>query len=360
MSYQTQKVQIKDRVEVTFVVNQYGAVAFQTPGAESPTVKYGTIIGVDDFGVNLKVRLDNTPNKLPFHIPLSIITSIDQNAVTDTETWGSSVGFFVRAGEPVDTIGKNGNVWFDTISPNRVYYKENNHWVYKCSLKGETGLQGVPGVTSQRSFIDTIGLQISYVYTDIDEMVRDYHEVQTQYAVGVYKDPGMKHQFGDIVCYIDQDTLRYEVFLSTPLTELPRATDKIPHQMLNPHVRIIEDCGLLYFGTLNEACGLVRGLAGKDGPTPYIDHETNRWFIGGNDTGVCAVGLQGPQGIPGTSGRDGKDGVDGRPGHQGIPGKNGDSMYYNPVEDKFYIGKTDVTAAMESLVERVIRKLHTT
>lgn len=360
MSYQTQKVQIKDRVEVTFVVNQYGAVSFQPPGAERPSVKYGTIIGIDDFGLNLKIRLDNSPNKLPFHIPLAAITSIDQNTAADTETWGESVGFFVRTGEPVDTIGKNGNVWFDIISPNRVYYKENNHWVYKCSLKGEIGHQGVPGRTSQLAFVDNIGLQISYVYTNIDEMIRDYHEAQMRYAVGVFKDPGMKHKFGDIVCYIDQDTLQYELFLSTPLNELPKIADHISHETLSPHVHIIEECGLMYFGALNETPGLIRGLAGKDGLIPYIHPESDHWFVGGNDTGVCAVGRQGPQGIPGTSGRDGKDGVDGKPGPQGIPGKNGDSMYYNPVDDKFYIGSTDVTKPMEDLVERVLRRIQST
>ena len=60
----------------------------------------------------------------------------------------------------------------------------------------------------------------------------------------------------------------------------------------------------------------IQGLKGSDGLTPFIG-ENGNWWIGENDTGVCATGRDGRDGI------DGKDGAAGTPGENGAPGNNG-------------------------------------
>lgn len=67
------------------------------------------------------------------------------------------------------------------------------------------------------------------------------------------------------------------------------------------------------------------GLAGKngvDGLTPSI--QNGYWYIGNENTGVNARGLQGPQGIQGPQGPQGPQGETGEQGPQGEPGVVGE------------------------------------
>ena len=64
------------------------------------------------------------------------------------------------------------------------------------------------------------------------------------------------------------------------------------------------------------------GADGKDGLTPYIG-ENGNWWIGDEDTGVKAEGVDGEDGKDGINGTDGKDGQDGKDGTNGTDGKDG-------------------------------------
>lgn len=59
-----------------------------------------------------------------------------------------------------------------------------------------------------------------------------------------------------------------------------------------------------------KADGSFRGEDGKDGLTPYIGENKN-WWIGENDTGIKAEGIDGKNGKDGADGLDGVDGIDG-------------------------------------------------
>lgn len=65
----------------------------------------------------------------------------------------------------------------------------------------------------------------------------------------------------------------------------------------------------------------VDGQDGKNGITPHIGTNGN-WFIGDDDTGVKA------HGIDGTNGKDGQDGAPGKKGETGEQGPKGDAFTY--------------------------------
>lgn len=96
------------------------------------------------------------------------------------------------------------------------------------------------------------------------------------------------------------------------------------------------------------------GSPGKDGLTPRIG-ANNNWFIGDNDTGVCAVGKDGESGQNGNDGYtpvkdvdyfDGKDGKDGSDGKDGKDGADG----YTPVKGTDYWTDADKQEMINAVI----------
>lgn len=71
-----------------------------------------------------------------------------------------------------------------------------------------------------------------------------------------------------------------------------------------------------------------KGDPGNDGITPNIGDNGN-WWVGNQDTGIRA------QGIDGENGKDGQDGVDGQDGKNGSDGIDGKSAYEIAVDNGF-------------------------
>ena len=66
--------------------------------------------------------------------------------------------------------------------------------------------------------------------------------------------------------------------------------------------------GSLIIGASGCVLGTIGMVSKADPVVPYIG-ENNNWWIGDQDTGVCAVGKDGQNGIDGKDGQNGKDGI---------------------------------------------------
>lgn len=331
----TQHILINEgKTAVTIVTKTEGVVTFlpPAPSGATPVTIHGIVAGVDSFGMNLSFIRDDTD--VPFLIPLRYIVSIDQGLDTDNNLTSqeSNGSFFVRSGSPSDMFGLDGSIWFDTNSPNNVYYKQNGHWTFRCSLKGEPGIQGAPGKAADRMLHETVQalpLMISKVY---------YKES------AMFQDCDNRHvKPGEILCFYNPDEFTANLYFYTGYLYVADPPTKLDRY------------GLISLGTIRPTDTMfIHGRPGTDGETPYIDQTTNRWMIAGKDLGVSAIGPQGPRGLQGPVGKDGERGPAGPAGPQGKPG---DSLYYHPITKRFMVGAIDITNQLTDFVTEVVDKV---
>lgn len=334
----TQRILINyGKSEAVIIPKMEGRVTFIPNGIPNtePTTVRGIVMGVDGFGMNLSFMRERTTT--PILIPLGYITAVEQELDNgeDVVSQGSDGKFFVRAGEPTDLIGLDGSIWFDTNSPNNVYYKQNGHWTLRCSLKGEQGIQGVPGKDASR-----LGLA-QYPILDIKEVF--YNKEVMFRACSI---TACKISAGEMVALYDADESKATVYLYTGYVNV--GTD----------VSEFERNGLMYVCTISGVDAYyIKGQPGIDGDTPYIDQRTGHWMIAGNDLGVEAVGKRGPRGFDGPPGKDGKQGERGPTGPIGPTGKPGDSLYYHPIYKRFMVGSNDVTDPLVQLIKDIVEDM---
>lgn len=185
-------------------------------------------------------------------------------------------------GDPSVNLGKNGDAYIDLDSWN-FYVKTNNTWIHVGNIKGNQGNNGVDG---------------SAVLTGKNEP-----------SVGIGKN-------GD--SYIDLSTWNYYVKENDAwvLKGNIKGSDgqdgngivsiKLTNTSANVDTYTITfDNGKTTTFTVTNGVNGEQGIQGKpgeDGHTPVITiGENGNWYIDGDDTGILAEGLQGPQGEDGLS-----------------------------------------------------------
>lgn len=185
-------------------------------------------------------------------------------------------------GEPSVNLGKNGDSYIDLDTWN-FYVRTNNTWIHVGNIKGNQGNNGVDGSTVLTGKNEpSIGLgKNGDSYIDLSTWNYYVKENGTWVLKGNIK--GSDGQDGNGI-------------VSIKLTNTSANVDTYT---------ITFDNGKTTTFTVTNGVNGEQGIQGKpgeDGHTPVITiGENGNWYIDGDDTGILAEGMQGPQGEDGLS-----------------------------------------------------------
>lgn len=185
-------------------------------------------------------------------------------------------------GEPSVNLGKNGDSYIDLDTWN-FYVRTNNTWIHVGNIKGNQGNNGADGtaiLTGKNEPSVGIGKNgDSY----IDLSTWNYYVKENDAWVLKGNIKGSDGQDGNGI-------------VSIKLTNTSANVDTYT---------ITFDNGKTTTFTVTNGVNGEQGIQGKpgeDGHTPVITiGENGNWYIDGDDTGILAEGLQGPQGEDGLS-----------------------------------------------------------
>lgn len=185
-------------------------------------------------------------------------------------------------GDPSVNLGKNGDAYIDLDSWN-FYVKTNNTWIHVGNIKGNQGNNGVDGsavLTGKNEPSAGLGKN-GDSYIDLSTWNYYVKENGTWVLKGNIK--GSDGQDGNGI-------------VSIKLTNTSANVDTYT---------ITFDNGKTTTFTVTNGVNGEQGIQGKpgeDGHTPVITiGENGNWYIDGDDTGILAEGIQGPQGEDGLS-----------------------------------------------------------
>lgn len=185
-------------------------------------------------------------------------------------------------GDPSVNLGKNGDAYIDLDSWN-FYVKTNNTWIHVGNIKGNQGNNGVDGsavLTGKNEPSAGLGKN-GDSYIDLSTWNYYVKENGTWVLKGNIK--GSDGQDGNGI-------------VSIKLTNTSANVDTYT---------ITFDNGKTTTFTVTNGVNGEQGIQGKpgeDGHTPVITiGENGNWYIDGDDTGILAEGMQGPQGEDGLS-----------------------------------------------------------
>lgn len=185
-------------------------------------------------------------------------------------------------GEPSVNLGKNGDAYIDLDTWN-FYVRTNNTWIHVGNIKGNQGNNGVDGsavLTGKNEPSAGLGKNgDSY----IDLSTWNYYVKENDDWVLKGNIKGSDGQDGNGI-------------VSIKLTNTSANVDTYT---------ITFDNGKTTTFTVTNGVNGEQGIQGKpgeDGHTPVITiGENGNWYIDGDDTGILAEGMQGPQGEDGLS-----------------------------------------------------------
>lgn len=185
-------------------------------------------------------------------------------------------------GEPSVNLGKNGDSYIDLDTWN-FYVRTNNTWIHVGNIKGNQGNNGVDGsavLTGKNE--PSIGLgKNGDSYIDLSTWNYYVKENGTWVLKGNIK--GSNGQDGNGIVSIKLTNTSANVDTYTITFDNGKTTT---------------------FTVTNGVNGEqgIQGEPGEDGHTPVITiGENGNWYIDGDDTGILAEGIQGPQGEDGLS-----------------------------------------------------------
>ena len=185
-------------------------------------------------------------------------------------------------GEPSVNLGKNGDAYIDLDTWN-FYVRTNNTWIHVGNIKGNQGNNGVDGsavLTGKNEPSAGLGKN-GDSYIDLSTWNYYVKENGTWVLKGNIK--GSDGQDGNGI-------------VSIKLTNTSANVDTYT---------ITFDNGKTTTFTVTNGVNGEQGIQGKpgeDGHTPVITiGENGNWYIDGDDTGILAEGMQGPQGEDGLS-----------------------------------------------------------
>lgn len=185
-------------------------------------------------------------------------------------------------GDPSVNLGKNGDAYIDLDSWN-FYVKTNNTWIHVGNIKGNQGNNGVDGsavLTGKNEPSVGIGKN-GDSYIDLSTWNYYVKENGTWVLKGNIK--GSDGQDGNGIVSIKLTNTSANVDTYTITFDNGKTTT---------------------FTVTNGVNGEqgIQGEPGEDGHTPVITiGENGNWYIDGDDTGILAEGIQGPQGEDGLS-----------------------------------------------------------
>lgn len=185
-------------------------------------------------------------------------------------------------GEPSVNLGKNGDSYIDLDTWN-FYVRTNNTWIHVGNIKGNQGNNGVDGSTVLTGKNEpSIGLgKNGDSYIDLSTWNYYVKENGTWVLKGNIK--GSDGQDGNGIVSIKLTNTSANVDTYTITFDNGKTTT---------------------FTVTNGVNGEqgIQGEPGEDGHTPVITiGENGNWYIDGDDTGILAEGIQGPQGEDGLS-----------------------------------------------------------
>ena len=185
-------------------------------------------------------------------------------------------------GEPSVNIGKNGDSYIDLDTWN-FYVRTNNTWIHVGNIKGNQGNNGVDGAAVLSGKNEpSIGLgKNGDSYIDLSTWNYYVKENGTWVLKGNIK--GSDGQDGNGIVSIKLTNTSANVDTYTITFDNGKKTT---------------------FTVTNGVNGEqgIQGEPGEDGHTPIITiGENGNWYIDGDDTGILAEGIQGPQGEDGLS-----------------------------------------------------------
>ena len=185
-------------------------------------------------------------------------------------------------GDPSVNLGKNGDAYIDLDSWN-FYVKTNNTWIHVGNIKGNQGNNGVDGsavLTGKNEPSAGLGKN-GDSYIDLSTWNYYVKENGTWVLKGNIK--GSDGQDGNGIVSIKLTNTSANVDTYTITFDNGKTTT---------------------FTVTNGVNGEqgIQGEPGEDGHTPVITiGENGNWYIDGDDTGILAEGIQGPQGEDGLS-----------------------------------------------------------
>lgn len=185
-------------------------------------------------------------------------------------------------GEPSVNLGKNGDSYIDLDTWN-FYVRTNNTWIHVGNIKGNQGNNGVDGATVLTGKNEpSAGLgKNGDSYIDLSTWNYYVKENGTWVLKGNIK--GSDGQDGNGIVSIKLTNTSANVDTYTITFDNGKTTT---------------------FTVTNGVNGEqgIQGEPGEDGHTPVITiGENGNWYIDGDDTGILAEGIQGPQGEDGLS-----------------------------------------------------------
>ena len=185
-------------------------------------------------------------------------------------------------GEPSVNLGKNGDSYIDLDTWN-FYVRTNNTWIHVGNIKGNQGNNGVDGAAVLSGKNEpSIGLgKNGDSYIDLSTWNYYVKENGTWVLKGNIK--GSNGQDGNGIVSIKLTNTSANVDTYTITFDNGKTTT---------------------FTVTNGVNGEqgIQGEPGEDGHTPVITiGENGNWYIDGDDTGILAEGIQGPQGEDGLS-----------------------------------------------------------
>lgn len=185
-------------------------------------------------------------------------------------------------GEPSVNLGKNGDSYIDLDTWN-FYVRTNNTWIHVGNIKGNQGNNGVDGATVLTGKNEpSVGLgKNGDSYIDLSTWNYYVKENDDWVLKGNIK--GSDGQDGNGIVSIKLTNTSANVDTYTITFDNGKTTT---------------------FTVTNGVNGEqgIQGEPGEDGHTPVITiGENGNWYIDGDDTGILAEGIQGPQGEDGLS-----------------------------------------------------------
>lgn len=185
-------------------------------------------------------------------------------------------------GEPPVNLGKNGDSYIDLDTWN-FYVRTNNTWIHVGNIKGNQGNNGVDGATVLTGKNEpSAGLgKNGDSYIDLSTWNYYVKENGTWVLKGNIK--GSDGHDGNGIVSIKLTNTSANVDTYTITFDNGKTTT---------------------FTVTNGVNGEqgIQGEPGEDGHTPVITiGENGNWYIDGDDTGILAEGIQGPQGEDGLS-----------------------------------------------------------
>lgn len=185
-------------------------------------------------------------------------------------------------GEPSVNLGKNGDSYIDLDTWN-FYVRTNNTWIHVGNIKGNQGNNGVDGATVLTGKNEpSAGLgKNGDSYIDLSTWNYYVKENGTWVLKGNIK--GSDGHDGNGIVSIKLTNTSANVDTYTITFDNGKTTT---------------------FTVTNGVNGEqgIQGEPGEDGHTPVITiGENGNWYIDGDDTGILAEGIQGPQGEDGLS-----------------------------------------------------------